>query len=109
MSENENPAESDGRVVPLRRAPARADKAAQSGTGADMRADTLAGFGGGGGEDDYRHRMITNVAGLAVLALLILGGIWIADTMASIKKNQDCVLSGQRGCTPVDAPPPRRW
>jgi hypothetical protein len=29
--------------------------------------------------------------------------------MAAIKKNQDCVLSGRRGCTPVDAPPPARW
>jgi hypothetical protein len=59
--------------------------------------------------DDYRHRMLTNVAGVAVVALLIVIGIWIADTMASMRKNQDCVLSGRRGCTPVEAPPPGRW
>lgn len=59
--------------------------------------------------DDYRHRMLTNVAGIAVVALLIVIGIWIADTMASMRKNQDCVLSGRRGCTPVEAPLPQRW
>ena len=53
--------------------------------------------------------MMTNVAGIAIAVLLIAAGIWIADTMASMRKNQDCVLSGRRGCTPVEAPPPSRW
>lgn len=61
------------------------------------------------GTDDYRHRMITNLAALAFLAFLIIAGWWIADTMATMQKNQDCVLSGRRGCTPVDAPIPQRW
>jgi hypothetical protein len=60
-------------------------------------------------KDDYRHRMMTNLLALAFLVLLIIGGIWIADTMAAMRKNQDCVLSGRRGCTPVDAPLPQRW
>lgn len=59
--------------------------------------------------DDYRHRMMTNLAGVAIAVVLIVTGIWIADTMASMRKNQDCVLSGRRGCTPVDAPLPQRW
>ena len=59
--------------------------------------------------DDYRHRMLTNAAGLAVVALLIVAAVWIADTMASMRKNQDCVLSGRRGCTPVEQPAPSRW
>ena len=59
--------------------------------------------------DDYRHRMMTNIAGVAIAVALIAAGIWIADTMASMRKNQDCVLSGRRGCTPVDAPLPQRW
>jgi len=25
-------------------------------------------------------------------------GVWIATTMAEIRKNQDCVLSGRRDC-----------
>ncbi len=59
--------------------------------------------------DDYRHRMLTNVAGVAVVALLIVIGIWIADTMASLRKNQDCAFSGRRGCAPVETPVQGRW
>ncbi|HZP74874.1 MAG TPA: hypothetical protein VFB45_01910 [Pseudolabrys sp.] len=60
-----------------------------------------------GEEDDYRHRMIVNIAGLSFVVLLIVAGIWLADTMATMRKNQDCVLSGRRGCTPVEAPKDR--
>ena len=54
--------------------------------------------------DDFHHRMKMN--GLAVLATIILiaGGIWIADTMARMRKNQDCVLMGRPGCTPITVP-----
>lgn len=54
--------------------------------------------------DDFRHRMIMNGLGLTVTALLIAAGVWIADIMAHMRKDQDCVLTGRRGCTPVDAP-----
>lgn len=54
------------------------------------------------GHDDYRHRMIVNVAAFIFVAALIGAGFWIADTMARMRKNQDCVLSGRRGCTPVE-------
>lgn len=58
----------------------------------------------GGREDpsDYRHRMIVNAAAFIIVAALIGAGLWLADTMASMRKNQDCVLSGRRGCTPVE-------
>ena len=52
--------------------------------------------------DDYRHRMIINGAALVVTMLLIAGGIWIANSMAQYRKNQDCVLSGRRNCTPIE-------
>lgn len=52
--------------------------------------------------DDYRHRMIVNVTAFVFVAGLIGAGIWLADTMAAMRKNQDCVLSGRRGCTPVE-------
>jgi hypothetical protein len=52
--------------------------------------------------DDYRHRMIMNVAAFVFVAALIGVGLWLADTMAQMRKNQDCVLSGRRGCTPVE-------
>jgi hypothetical protein len=58
--------------------------------------------------DDYRHRMITNAIALVFTIMLVIGGVWIANKMAEMRKNQDCVLTGRRGCTPVDVPP-GRW
>jgi hypothetical protein len=52
--------------------------------------------------DDYRHRMIVNVVAFVFVIGLIAAGLWLADTMAAMRKNQDCVLSGRRGCTPVE-------
>jgi hypothetical protein len=54
--------------------------------------------------DDYRQRMINNGLGLAACVLLVVIGIWIANTMAEMRRNQDCVLSGRRNCTPIPAP-----
>jgi hypothetical protein len=54
--------------------------------------------------DDFRHRMLMNGLALAVTAGLVAGGIWIADVMAHMRKDQDCVLAGRPGCTKVDAP-----
>jgi hypothetical protein len=54
--------------------------------------------------DDYRHRMITNVLAFAFVAALIGAGLWLADTMASLRKKEDCVMSGRRGCAPVEVP-----
>ena len=56
------------------------------------------------GPDDYRHRMMMNVAGLVVAVLLVAGGMWIANAMALMRKNQDCVLSGRRNCAPIEVP-----
>ena len=51
---------------------------------------------------EYRHRMAVNAA-VALLVLALIGiAIWLADTMADMRRNQDCVLSGRRGCTHVD-------
>jgi hypothetical protein len=52
--------------------------------------------------DDYRHRMIVNLAAFVFVLALIGAGLWLADTMARMRKNQDCVLSGRRNCSPVE-------
>lgn len=62
----------------------------------------LGKFEGGEEHDDYRHRMLTNVAAFIFLIALVGAGVWIADTMAAIRKNQDCVMSGRRNCAAVD-------
>jgi hypothetical protein len=54
--------------------------------------------------DDFRHRMIMNALGLVITVALIVTGIWIADVMAHMRKDQDCVLIGRSGCTHVDVP-----
>ncbi len=56
-------------------------------------------------EDDYRHRMLMNAMAAGVVILLVAGGIWIANSMAMMRKNQDCVMSGKRNCNPpVEVP-----
>ena len=59
--------------------------------------------------DDYRHRMTVNIIAFIFIIGLIGGGIWVADTMARMRKDQDCVLSGRRGCTPVEVERKDRW
>ena len=54
------------------------------------------------GEDNYRHRMMVNLAAVAVTICLGLAGVWLAMQIAELRKNQDCVLSGRRNCMPID-------
>lgn len=55
-----------------------------------------------GGADDYRHRMVVNLVAFVFVVALIGAGLWLADTMVRMRHDQDCVLSGRRGCTPVE-------
>jgi hypothetical protein len=59
--------------------------------------------------EEYRQRMWVNAAVLLVVVALIGAALWLADIMADMRRNQDCVLSGRPGCTHVDAAPARRW
>lgn len=52
--------------------------------------------------DDYRHRMAMNIVGFAVVALLVVAGLWLANSLADLRKNQDCALSGRRNCAPIE-------
>jgi hypothetical protein len=51
---------------------------------------------------EYRRRQAVNGAVFLFVVLLIGAAIWLADTLADMRRNQDCVLSGRRGCTPVE-------
>jgi hypothetical protein len=107
MPENA-PSDDDNRVVSLRPGALRPGRSIPQPSFAEE-PDELKKFEQPREEDDYRERMITNAIALAFLAFLIVAGVWIANTMAAMRKNQDCVLSGRRGCTPVDAQPAARW
>ena len=53
---------------------------------------------------DYRYRMLTNLIGVALIAVLIGTGVWLAHAIADMRKTQDCVLSGRRNCAPIELP-----
>jgi hypothetical protein len=105
-----------GRVVqlhPRRRqqgSPAPSDEPAEvppsdrpSDTSGPAVAD-IARFSRRGGDDDYRHRMVMNALAAAACLVLMLAGLWIANTMAQLRKTEDCLLSGRRTCAPLDLP-----
>ncbi|MBV9348269.1 MAG: hypothetical protein JOZ70_01095 [Pseudolabrys sp.] len=93
------PGQESGQVLRFRQ---RTSENPPSGAAAEKPALDLRKFEGSGEPDDYKHRMIVNVVALLFIAALVGGGLWIATTMAQMRKNQDCVLSGRRGCSPVE-------
>ncbi len=58
--------------------------------------------------DDFRHRMTVNVVAFVFLVGLVFAGVWLADTITTMRKTQDCVLTGKRGCGPIEVPAPVR-
>lgn len=97
--QNSSSSESDSRVVNF---PHGRPAARPAGTPPNP-FETLGKYEGGREEpSDYRHRMLVNAAAFIFVVALIGAGLWLADTMAAMRKNQDCVLSGRRGCTPVE-------
>jgi hypothetical protein len=58
--------------------------------------------------DDYVHRMIVNALALVFTVALTAAGIWLADSMASLRKNQDCALIGRADCAHVNVAPATR-
>ena len=53
---------------------------------------------------DYRHRMIMNLIALAILISLVGLGVWIADTISDLQREQDCLMQGH--CAPIEVPIP---
>jgi hypothetical protein len=41
------------------------------------------------------------LAALAVVALLILGGLWLTHVLGAASATQDCLASGRTNCAPV--------
>ena len=54
--------------------------------------------------DEFRHRMLANVAALAFTIALTAIGIWLAMSIADLRKTQDCVLMGRRDCAQISTP-----
>jgi hypothetical protein len=54
--------------------------------------------------DDFRHRMMANAAAFALTVILIGIGIWLAVSIADLRKTQDCLLTGRRDCARIALP-----
>lgn len=67
-------------------------------------AEELEKFAQSNEPDDFQHRMRVNLIAFGFVALLVVSALWLANSLATMRKDQDCVLSGKRGCTPVETP-----
>ena len=47
-----------------------------------------------------------NVIALAVVAFLMSAGVWLADTIADMERDQDCMMQGRANCVPIELPIP---
>ncbi|MCP3399092.1 hypothetical protein [Bradyrhizobium sp. CCGB20] len=54
--------------------------------------------------DNFRHRMLANIAALAFTIALTAIGIWLAVSIADLRRTQDCVLMGRRDCARITTP-----
>jgi hypothetical protein len=54
--------------------------------------------------DDFRHRMLANIAAFAFTVALTAIGIWLAMSIADLRRTQDCVLMGRRDCVRISPP-----
>jgi len=109
MPERKPEPDNDNRVIPFRprgtphwRWPARVPHPP------DTPVDDLAKYERGEHVDDYRHRMQMNFLAFVVTIGLIAAGVWIADTIAEMRKTQDCFLSGRQNCAPITVPSTQR-
>jgi hypothetical protein len=55
--------------------------------------------------DDFRHRMLANIAAFAFTVALTAIGIWLAMSIADLRKTQDCVLMGRHDCARISVVP----
>ena len=53
---------------------------------------------------DDHSRMVANAVAAAIFLVLIVSGIWLADTIVTMRNIQDCALSGRRNCAPIERP-----
>ena len=52
-----------------------------------------------------RDRRIANIVLLVILAVVVGGGIWLANAMVNQRQLDDCLAQGGRKCAPpIDAP-----
>ena len=106
MTGSSSPSDDDRRVVPLR---PRSGPGRSQPPSPDMAEDGLSAYSRSPEDPaEYRHRMAVNAGALLFVVVLIGIALWLANAISDMRRNQDCVLSGRRGCTPVEYDPTAR-
>jgi len=54
--------------------------------------------------DDFRHRMLANVAAFAFTVALTAVALWLAMSISDMRRIQDCALMGRRDCARIATP-----
>ena len=102
MSSNPPPEPDKGTILPFRRSGVPATRVPRNPAGP---VEDVGKYAQSEEPDNYRQRMINNVLAFAACVVLASIGIWLATTIADMRRNQDCVLSGRRNCAQVNVPP----
>jgi hypothetical protein len=97
--------EEKGRVLPFRpRTPRSWNAHLRLRDGLRSPVEDLSKYSRDPNDDNFQHRMKVNLLAFAALALIVACGVWLANTMSDMRKNQDCVLSGRTNCAPIQVP-----
>jgi hypothetical protein len=105
MPDQPHVGDQDGRVVPFRpRRDRRSSARLFLSNTHRTPVEDLSQYEHSGEADDYRHRMIINAFAFVATVLLILIGVWLADRMAELRRNDECLLSGRRNCSAITVP-----
>lgn len=54
--------------------------------------------------DGEGRRPIGALVGLAVIAILVVLGLWLSNRLHSSANMQDCLASGRSNCAPIETP-----
>ena|SRR2546423_1548204 len=103
-SDAPRPENDRGRILPFRRSGKPAASLPQNAEEKDTPVEGMGKYASAGEADNYRQRMINNGLAFAACVALVVLGVWIANTMAEMRRKQDCVLSGRRDCAPIVVP-----
>ena len=96
MKEPEATPTVERRVLKFRRRPAAAPAAVRP------LVDDLSKYERGSEPDDYRHRMLVNAAAFLFVLGLIGAGLWLTETIADLRRHEDCALAGHRDCLQIE-------
>ena len=102
MPDTPRPEDDRGRILPFRRG--RPYRSTPPNAQADPPVEGVEKYASAGEPDNYRQRMINNGLALVACVVLVVIGVWIANTMAEMRRKQDCVLSGRRDCASIPMP-----